>query len=186
SEEQKQPEAAIEAEAQTPTAEQPEERPEAEDLSALREKAAEADELKDRWLRTVAELENFRKRAARERQEVVQFANQGLMEKLIPVLENLDFALAAVTSAEGAAVDSLRTGVEMVMKQLKGVLGEAGLEEIDAQGQPFDPTWHEAVSQVETTDVPEGHVAQQLRKGYRLHQRLLRPATVVVARAPQG
>lgn len=154
----------------------------AEELAVLREKAGQVDGLKDRVLRAVADLENYRKRAARERQEAVQYANQALMEKLIPALDNLDIALTAVNSAQGATVDSLKTGVEMVLNQLKGVLRDAGLEEISAVGQAFDPTWHEAVSEQETTDVPDGQVVQQLRKGYRLQQRLLRPANVVVAR----
>lgn len=157
-----------------------------EELAALREKAAQVDGLKDRVLRTVADLENFRKRAARERQEAVQYANQSLLEKLIPALDNLDMALSAVSSTQGNSVDSLKTGVEMVLVQLKGVVRDAGLEEISAQGQPFDPTWHEAVSEQESTEVPDGHVLQQLRKGYRLQQRLLRPANVVVARQPKA
>lgn len=158
----------------------------AEELAALREKAGQVDALKDRLLRGVADLENFRKRAARERQEAVQFANQSLLERLIPALDNLDMALTAVGSAQGASVDSLKTGVEMVLVQLRSVLKDAGLEEISAVGQPFDPTWHEAVSEQETKDVPEGQVLQQLRKGYRLQQRLLRPANVVVARQPKA
>ncbi|MBL9128624.1 MAG: nucleotide exchange factor GrpE, partial [Verrucomicrobiales bacterium] len=158
----------------------------AEELAALREKAGQVDALKDRLLRGVADLENFRKRAARERQEAVQFANQSLLERLIPALDNLDMALTAVGSAQGASVDSLKTGVEMVLVQLRSVLKDAGLEEISAVGQPFDPTWHEAVSEQETQDVPEGQVLQQLRKGYRLQQRLLRPANVVVARQPKA
>mgnify|MGYP000980384362 FL=1 len=116
----------------------------------------------------------------------MEFANQGLMEKLLPALDNLDMALAAVASGQQATAESLRTGVEMVLSQLRSVLRGAGLEEIEAAGQAFDPVWHEAVSQQETTEVPDGHVVQQLRKGYRLRQRLLRPATVVVARPPQG
>jgi len=157
-----------------------------EELALLREKADQVDGLKDRILRTVADLENFRKRAARERQEAVQYANQSLLEKLVPALDNLDMALSAVSSTQGTSMDSLKTGVEMVLVQLKSVLRDSGLEEIVAQGQPFDPTWHEAVSEQETTEVPEGHVLQQLRKGYRLQQRLLRPATVVVARQPKA
>lgn len=157
-----------------------------EELAALRERAAQADALKDRVLRVMADLDNFRKRAARERQEAVQYANQGLLERLLPALDNLDMASAAVAAAPGDAVEALKTGVQMVLAQLRAVLKESGLEEINAEGQAFDPAWHEAVSQQETTATPDGHVVQQLRKGYRLHQRLLRPATVVVARAPQA
>lgn len=161
--------------------------PTSEDVAAIIAKAEQADAFRERYLRSVAELENFRKRAARERQEAVQFASQGLLEKLVPVLDNLDMALTAVAgSAQGASVDTLKTGVEMVLGQLRNTLRDAGLEEIQVAGQPFNPSWHEAVSQVETSEVPEGTVVQQLRKGYRLHQRLLRPATVVVARAPQS
>lgn len=160
--------------------------PTPEELTELRERAGQAEALKERYLRSVADLENFRRRAARERQEAVQYANQGLLEKLIPALDNLDMALSAVTASGGGSVESLKTGVEMVLGQVRGVLREAGLEEVSAVGQPFDPTWHEAVSQVETAEVPEGQVIQQLRKGYRLQQRLLRPATVVVARQPHS
>lgn len=157
-----------------------------EELAALRDKASQADALRDRCLRAVADLDNLRKRAARERQEAVQYANQALLEKLVPALDNLDMALTAVASAQGNSLESLKRGVEMVLAQLKTTLKEAGLEEIHAEGQPFDPTWHEAVAEHETTEAPEGHVVQQLRKGYRLNQRLLRPANVVVARLPQG
>lgn len=160
--------------------------PSAEELAALREKAALADGLRDTYVRTMAEWENFRKRSAREKQEAVQFANQGLLERLVPALDNLDMALAAVNAAQAGSVDALKTGVEMVLGQLRGILRDTGLEEINALGQPFDPTWHEAVSQQETDLVPEGQVVQQLRKGYRLHQRLIRPATVIIARQPQA
>ena len=81
-------------------------------------------------------------------------------------------------------VSSLQSGVTMIQPQFKTVLAEAGLEEIDASGKPFDPALHEAVSQQETAEVPEGHVLQQIRKGYKLHDRLLRPATVIVAKKP--
>lgn len=161
--------------------------PSPEELAALVAKAEQAEALKERYLRAVAEMENFRKRAARERQEAVQYASQGLLEKLVPVLDNLDMALAAVNgSQQGASVDTLKTGVGMVLGQLRSTLRDAGLEEIDGTGQAFDPAWHEAVSQVESAEVPEGNILQQLRKGYRLNQRLLRPATVVVAKAPQS
>ncbi len=160
--------------------------PSTEELGVLLEKAALADSFKERWVRAVAEMDNFRKRSARERQEAVQFANQGLLERLVPALDNLDMALTAVSAAQDGSSDALKTGVEMVLGQLRGILRDAGLEEISAVGQVFDPTWHEAVSQQDSEEVPEGHVLQQLRKGYRLKERLLRPATVVVARKPQG
>jgi molecular chaperone GrpE len=93
-------------------------------------------------------------------------------------------ALAAAQSAAGDTAQSLQTGVTMIYQQLKKVLTESGLEEVDAAGQAFDPNWHEAVSQQESAEVPEGQVVHQLRKGYKLRERLLRPATVIVARKP--
>lgn len=158
--------------------------PTAEQIAAWQTKAAKADEHYDRYVRTAADFDNFRKRAARERQDAVKFANEGLLTKLVPVLDNLEMALAAAGNAPTATVESLRTGVTMIGSQLKGVLVDAGLEEIDAAGQPFDPNLHEAVAQHDSADVPEGQVLQQLRKGYKYRERLLRPATVIVARKP--
>ena len=129
-------------------------------------------------------MENFKKRAARERLEATRFANASLLEKLIPALDNLDMALAAANSAETNSVKSLKTGILMIYNQLKSALAEAGLEEIDAFNQPFNPNLHEAVSQEESAEAPEGQVIRQLRKGYKLHDRLIRPAGVVVARKP--
>ena len=158
----------------------------AEELAALQAKAAKAAEHWDLLLRATADLENFKKRAARERQDAAKFAGESLLQKLIPVLDNFDMALAAANSSGGQSVQSLQTGVSMIHQQLKSVLMDAGLTEIDATGQTFDPNFHEAVSQQETADVPEGQVVQQLRKGYRLRERLLRPAGVIVARKPAG
>ena len=155
-----------------------------EQLSELKERAAKADENWERLLRTTADFDNFKKRAAREKQEAIKFANENLLQKLIPVLDNFDMALAAAQSAPDAAPESLRTGVSMIHQLLRNVLSEAGLEEVDAAGKTFDPNLHEAVSQRETTDAPEGQVVQQLRKGYKLRDRLLRPASVVVAKPP--
>ena len=153
-------------------------------IEELKQKAAKADEHWDRLLRTTADLENFKKRSARERQEAIKFANASLIEKLIPALDNFDMALAAANNAESHSMESLKTGITMIYNQLKAALADTGLEEIDATNQPFDPNLHEAVSHQESADVPEGQVLQQLRKGYKLRERLIRPATVVVARKP--
>jgi molecular chaperone GrpE len=155
-----------------------------EQLEELKQRAAKADENWDRLLRTTADLDNYKKRAAREKQDAIKFANENLINKLVPVLDALDMALVATQSAKNQATQSLQAGINMVYQQLKAVLTEAGLEEIDAAGKPFDPNLHEAVSQKETVEVPEDHVAEQLRKGYKLRDRLLRPASVVVARKP--
>jgi molecular chaperone GrpE len=155
-----------------------------EQLEELKGRAEKADEHWERLLRTTADFDNFKKRAAREKQDAIRYANEALLEKLVPVLDNFDAALSAAQTNSSGAAQSLQTGVAMIFQQLKKVLTESGLEEVDATGQKFDPNLHEAVSQQETTDVPEGEVLQQLRKGYKLRDRLLRPATVVVAKKP--
>jgi len=153
-------------------------------IAELKTQAAKAAEHWDRLLRNTADFENFKKRAARERQDAIKFANEGLMQKLIPVMDNFEAALNSVPTGGGDNSQSLLTGVSMIHQQLKAALTEAGLEEIESQGKPFDPNIHEAVSQAESSEYPEGHVMQQLRKGYRLRERLLRPATVIVAKPP--
>jgi molecular chaperone GrpE len=153
-----------------------------EQLAELKERAAKSEEHWDRLLRTSADFDNFKKRAAREKQEAIKFANQTLLQKLIPVLDNFDSALAAAQTTQADGAPAFQTGVNMIWQQLKSALAEAGLEEIDATGKPFDPNLHEAISQRETAEAPEGQVLQQLRKGYKLRDRLLRPASVVVAK----
>jgi molecular chaperone GrpE len=137
-------------------------------------------ELNERIVRLTADFDNFRKRAQREKDEARKFANQGLLEKLLPVLDNFEMALTAVKDAD----PSVRDGVQMILDQLLGVLKESGVEPVDAMGQPFDPNLHEALSQEETTEVEEGTVVQQVQRGYKLNDRLVRPARVVVAKAP--
>lgn len=156
-----------------------------EQVAALRDQAAKAQENYDRLMRTAADLENYKKRAARERQEAIKYANDSLLERLIPVLDNFEMALTA-GNAPNTSVQSLQEGINMIQQQLKSAMAEAGLEEIDASGKPFDPNLHEAISQQESADAPEGQVVQQVRKGYKLRDRLLRPASVVVAKKPAG
>ena len=148
-----------------------------ETLTEAQEAIAESNE---RIVRLTADFDNFRKRAQREKDEARQFANQGLLEKLLPVLDNFEMALTAVKDAD----PSVRDGVQMILDQLLGVLKESGVEPVDAMGQPFDPNLHEALSQEETTEVEEGTVVQQVQRGYKLNDRLVRPARVVVAKAP--
>ena len=155
-----------------------------EQFEELKARAAKADDHWERLLRVTADLDNFKKRAARERTEAVQFANAGLIQKLLPVMDSFEMAMAAAQNAGDEKSSSLQTGIAMVQSQLRNALMEAGVEEIDAAGKPFDPALHEAVSQQETADVPEGRVVQQIRKGYKLRERLLRPAAVVVAKKP--
>lgn len=154
-----------------------------EQVDDLKSRAAKADEHWDRLLRLTADFDNYKKRAARERQDAIKFANESLLERLIPVLDTFDMAVAAANNPQ-ASLESLRTGIGMIHSQLKSTMLESGLEEIDATGQTFDPNWHEAVSQQESADEPEGKVLQQIRKGYKLRDRLVRPASVVVAKKP--
>ena len=138
------------------------------------------DELNARVLRLTADYDNYRKRSQREKEDVRQFANQGLLEKILPVLDNFEMAIAAVKEAD----PSIKDGVQMIYDQLFAVLKDSGMEPIDAMGEPFDPNLHEALSQEETADVNEGTVVQQVQRGYKLNERLVRPARVVVAKAP--
>ncbi len=158
---------------------EPPEAPDAE-ITELKNQAAQ---LQDQLLRVSADFDNYKKRAARERQEAIKYAQESLLQRLIPVLDNFDMAQAA-GQAQNTTLQSLQAGVAMVQQQLKSVLNEAGLEELDATGKPFDPNLHEALAQEESADVAEGHVLRQTRKGYKLRDRLLRPASVVVARPP--
>jgi molecular chaperone GrpE len=156
----------------------------AEQLAELQARAAKADENWERLVRTSADFDNFKKRAAREKQDAIKYATESLLQKIMPVLDNFEAALAAAQNSSADSLKSLQDGVAMIHSQLKNTLTEAGLEEVDATGKPFDPNIHEAVSQQESAEVAEGIVLQQLRKGYKLRDRLLRPATVVVAKAP--
>lgn len=165
-----------------PVADQPALAP--EQIADLQTRAAKAQENWDRLLRTTADFDNFKKRAAREKQDAIKYATESLLQKIIPVLDNFEMALAAAQNTATADLKSVRDGVAMIHSQLKSTLTDAGLEEVDATGKPFDPNLHEAVSQQESDTVAEGQVLQQLRKGYKLRERLLRPATVVVAKAP--
>ncbi len=154
-----------------------------EEFAQIKENAAKAGPLQEQLLRTAADFENFKKRAAREKQDAIKFANESLLEKLLPILDNFDMALTAA-NAQNTSVDAIKAGVQMIAQQLKSAMTDAGLQEIDAAGKPFDPNFHEAISQQETAEVPEGTVVHQVRKGYRLRDRLLRPASVVVAKKP--
>lgn len=156
------------------------------EAGAERERAleVEVERFRDLALRTQADFENFRKRSIREREDAVKFANGSLLERLIPVIDNFELGLGAAR-AEGADSPVFK-GMEMVARQLAEFLTQSGVEAVEAEGAVFDPNLHEAVGQVESDTVAEGGVARQLRKGYRLRDRLLRPATVLISKgAPQ-
>lgn len=156
---------------------------EGSEFKDLEEKAQKANEYWDRFVRLNAEFDNFKKRSARERGEAVKYANEALLERLIPTLDHFEMAMVAVNNAQDNSMASIKMGIEMVHNQLKTTLKDAGLQEIDALGKEFDPVWHEAVSQKETSEAKEGQVIEQARKGYKLNDRLIRPANVIVAKA---
>ena len=155
--------------------------PTPKEVKELRQQAAKSEEFYDRLQRQVAEADNLRKRLAKEKQDAVRYANESLIEQLLPTMDSFEMAMSAVQNADNSTIDSLKTGIEMVYTQLKRTLEEVGLIEIDATGQKFDPSQHEAVSRKKTDEADEGTVMEQTRKGYRLRDRLLRAASVVVA-----
>ena len=159
--------------------------PTPEELKELREQATKAEEYYDRLKRQVAEADNLRKRLAKEKQDAIRYANESLIEELLPTMDSFEMAISAARDSDDNAIDSLKTGIEMVYTQLRRTLEEVGVTEIDAVGQAFDPSQHEAVSRRKTDEAEEGTVLEQTRKGYRLRDRLLRAASVIVA-APPG
>jgi molecular chaperone GrpE len=149
-----------------------------ETLAALQ---AERDEAIDRWKRTAADFDNFRKRATREREEFVTFANERLVKELLPILDDLERALVAATEHQEAALED---GVRLVHQSLASLLARQGLKEIDAEGK-FDPHVHEALLS-QPSEAEEGSVIDVVQKGYTLGDRVVRPARVVVAAPPSG
>ncbi len=139
-------------------------------------------ETHDRLLRTAADLDNYKKRAAREREEVARFGIEGLLRDLLPVLDNFDRALEHAKTSH--SFDDLLKGLDLTRKAFEDTLGKRGVKGFTSLGQAFDPAKHEALQQVESADVPPGTVVQELVRGYTLHDRLTRPAAVVVSRAP--
>jgi len=170
--------AAPEAQAATGGETAPAPGPSPETLIAAAKK--EAADNYDRYLRSVADLENYRKRAVRDREDAAHRSATRILEDLLPVLDNLGHALAAARMPS-ADLKSLAGGVEMVAQQLKTALAGHGLAEILPLGKPFDPNLHEAIAQQPSTDVAADHVVAVTRTGYTLNSRLVRAASVVVS-----
>lgn len=139
----------------------------------------ELQEANNRLLRTTADFDNFRKRTRQEKEELGQYATLKLIQEVLPVLDNFQLALAAET----ADANSLKQGIEMVFRQFQSILEKAGVQSIEAVGQPFDPNVHEAVMQVQSDEHEPGTVVEELRKGYMLYEKVVRPAMVKVAQA---
>lgn len=140
-------------------------------------------ETHERSLRIAADFENWKKRAAKERDDAQKFGNERLLKDILPVVDNLERALLAAPADDTQA--ALVEGVKLVLRQFTDVLGRYGVKGFSAVGTPFDPNRHEALMQQETADVAPGTVVSEMAKGYLLHDRLVRPAAVVVAKAPQ-
>ncbi len=151
-----------------------------EQLAAAKKESAEN---YNRYLRSVADLENARKRAVREKDEIRQYSAGRILEDLLPALDNLALGLGAAKQPN-AEVKTIVSGVEMVINQLKNALAGHGLKEINPQGQVFDPHQHEAISHMPSVEVPAENVLMVIRIGYSLNGRLLRPASVVVSSGP--
>jgi molecular chaperone GrpE len=140
----------------------------------------ERDQLLDRLARLQAEFENARKRAERDRVSDREYATGNVVEQFLPVLDNFELALKSTSSAE-----QLRSGVELIVKQMEDVLRQMQVNPIPAVGEPFDPRVHDALGTVERADLPDQHVAEEIRRGYKLRERLLRPAMVRVVSNPK-
>jgi molecular chaperone GrpE len=153
-------------------------------LEANPQLTAQVAELKDRLLRGQADWDNARKRILKEKEEAVRYAGEALLERLLPVIDNFEMGMQAAKSATD--IKAITQGFEMALAQLHQVLREAGVEPIDAVGHPFDPHRHEALGHQESEEHPEGHVLSQMRKGYKLKDRLLRPSSVFVAKPPEN
>ncbi|MDP4610422.1 MAG: nucleotide exchange factor GrpE [Opitutales bacterium] len=152
------------------------------ELSELEKAQLEATEMKSRYLRSVADLENYRKRITREKQEIIRSAAANVVESLLPVLDNMKLGLQAAENHPEAK--DVTVGFKMVDDQLKRSLSEQGLEELLPDGEVFDPNLHECIAHQPSEDVKEDHVIQTVRAGYRLNERLIRAANVIVSSGP--
>ena len=162
-----------------------EERVEGDDSQpVLAEKTEDVAALQDRYLRLAAEFENYKRLARKDQRDFTRFANENILKELLPVLDNLERAIQhGKASQEG---DGLTQGVELTLKQLLETLTKFGVRQIASVGQPFDPSYHQAVGRVESTTVPDNSVVEEYEKGYLLHDRVIRPAMVVVAVSAGG
>ncbi len=152
----------------------------AKEIEELKKKAAEREEYEDKWLKVHAEYENTRRRIEKEKSEHIKFANEVIISQLFPIMDNFDMAFDAMEKAEDK--DAVMDGIKMVQKEFHRVLEDNGVEKIKTEGEQFDHNVHEAVLAVETEDYPDGAILEEVRPGYLLNKRLLRPAQVKVAK----
>ena len=149
------------------------------ELAALKEEKAK---LEDRLVRLHADFDNYRKRTLREKQEALSYGHEHVVKDLLAVVDNLERAIEHASASSGADFEGMLQGVDLVRRELLGVLAKHGVGSIEAEGEVFDPNLHEALAQMEDEKVPAGRVSRVLQKGYRLRDRLLRPARVLVSK----
>jgi molecular chaperone GrpE len=148
-------------------------------LAELVAKEEELKALNNKYLRLAAEFDNYKRLAQRDQRDQIRFGNEQLLKELLPVVDNLERAIKA--AKDRGSGDSLVQGVDLTLKQLNGALGKFGVQAIPTVGQAFDPSNHQAVASVPSDQVPEQHVVDEFQRGYRLHDRILRPAMVTVS-----
>ncbi len=176
----------LDNEPETPAAVEAEVGANEDETATLQEQLAQAlDETKihqEQYLRTLADMENLRKRTQRDKEELAKYANESILREILPVIDNLERAVEHVEQAGNE--EGLFEGVQMTLTQFSQLLDKFGVESVDAVGQPFDPAYHQAMGQLESAEQPVNTVVQQMQKGYQLNKRLLRPAFVMLAKAP--
>lgn len=150
----------------------------------LAEAQRELAEVRDKYLRLAADFENTRRRAIKDREEASLYGHQNLVKELLPSVDNLERAIEHARQGGESSLGGLLEGVELVLREVTSVLARHGVVTVEAEGQPFDPALHEAMAQVEDGSVPGNTVVQVFQPGYQLRGRLLRPARVVVSKAP--
>lgn len=167
---------------QAPEAEEEETSADEQLRTELAQAQEEAKTHQEQYLRTLADMENLRKRTQREKEDLAKFANENILREILPVIDNLERAVEHADQGDNG--DGLLEGVQMTLTQFSQVLTKFGVEPIESLGEQFDPAFHQAMGQLESADQPPNTVVQQMQKGYHLNERLLRPAFVMVAKAP--
>jgi molecular chaperone GrpE len=149
-------------------------------IEKVREIQKTADQNYDLYVRSLAEIENLKKRFQKDKTELIKYANESLIKQLLTVVDNMEKAISA--SMEATSVDAVREGVELTLKGLSDILERSGVKQVEARGRPFDPNFHEALFEKEDDESESGTVIEELQKGYVLNDRLIRPSMVVVSK----
>ncbi len=143
----------------------------------------EIEELKDKYLRTLAEMENMKKRLEKEKKEAVEYANESLLKEILPFIDNIERAISHAN--ENSKIEDFIKGIEMTLNNLLKSLEKFGVKQIEAKNKPFDPNYHEAMDVVETEEVEPNTVVEEIQKGYILKNRVIRPSLVTVSKQPK-